>query len=131
VYRRRRCPRRIGEDVIAGELGRRNDDAECVVALDGAEHDAVQVWMDMVAALEAVQRPDGVLEAGCWTRRMSKRSRQAVNGKLCRAVGDREAWAIPFITAVRNAGGELVDQARVPSDAAAAAREDAAFAGGQ
>jgi hypothetical protein len=114
-----------------------------VVALDGAEHDAVQVWMDMVAALEAVaagcgtnaitavQRPDGVLEAGCWTRRMSKRSRQAVNGKLCRAVGDREAWAIPFITAVRNAGGELVDQARVPSDAAAAAREDAAFAGGQ
>jgi hypothetical protein len=35
-------------------------------------------------------------------------------------------WAIPFITAVRNAGGELVDQARVPSDIVAAVREDAA-----
>jgi len=28
-------------------------------------------------------------------------------------------WAIPFIDAVRRAGGELVDQARVPSDVVA------------
>jgi len=33
-----------------------------------------------------------------------------------------ELWAVPFINAVRSAGGELVDQARVPSDLVAAAR---------
>ena len=31
-------------------------------------------------------------------------------------------WAIPFINAVRSAGGEVVDQARVPSDVVAAVR---------
>lgn len=31
-------------------------------------------------------------------------------------------WAVPFIDAVRSAGGELIDQARVPSDLVAAAR---------
>ena len=34
-------------------------------------------------------------------------------------------WAIPFIRAVRNSGGELVDQFRVPSDVVAAVREAA------
>jgi len=34
-------------------------------------------------------------------------------------------WAVPFITAVRRAGGELVDQARIPSDVVAAIRESA------
>lgn len=32
-------------------------------------------------------------------------------------------WAIPFIDAVRRSGGELVDQARVPSDVVAAVRD--------
>jgi hypothetical protein len=32
-------------------------------------------------------------------------------------------WAVPFIDAVRAAGGELVDQARVPSDVVAMARQ--------
>ena len=32
-------------------------------------------------------------------------------------------WAIPFITAVRRAGGELIDQARVPSDVVAMVRD--------
>lgn len=31
-------------------------------------------------------------------------------------------WAVPFIYAVRSAGGELIDQARVPSDVVAAVR---------
>jgi Family of unknown function (DUF6325) len=33
-------------------------------------------------------------------------------------------WAIPFIDAVRSAGGELVDQARVPSEVVASFREE-------
>lgn len=33
-----------------------------------------------------------------------------------------DLWAVPFITAVRSAGGELVDQARIPSDLVTAAR---------
>jgi hypothetical protein len=33
-------------------------------------------------------------------------------------------WAIPFIDAVRDAGGDLVDQARVPSEVVAAARQE-------
>ena len=32
-------------------------------------------------------------------------------------------WAIPFVNAVRNAGGELVDQARVPAAVVQAVRE--------
>jgi hypothetical protein len=32
-------------------------------------------------------------------------------------------WAIPFIEAVRSAGGELIDQARVPSEVVGAVRE--------
>ncbi|HET9022579.1 MAG TPA: DUF6325 family protein [Ornithinibacter sp.] len=34
-------------------------------------------------------------------------------------------WVIPFVNAVRDAGGELVDQARVPSDVVDAMRRDA------
>ncbi|HEU0042519.1 MAG TPA: DUF6325 family protein [Jiangellaceae bacterium] len=34
-------------------------------------------------------------------------------------------WAVPFINAVRNAGGDLVDQARIPSAVVAAVRHDA------
>jgi hypothetical protein len=33
-------------------------------------------------------------------------------------------WAIPFVNAVRNAGGELVDQARVPSAVVQAVRDE-------
>ena len=32
-------------------------------------------------------------------------------------------WVVPFVNAVRNAGGELVDQARVPADVVAALRQ--------
>lgn len=32
-------------------------------------------------------------------------------------------WAVPFITAVRNAGGELVDQARIRADVVSALRQ--------
>ena len=32
-------------------------------------------------------------------------------------------WAIPFIEAVRSAGGEVIDQARVPSSVVAEIRE--------
>lgn len=32
-------------------------------------------------------------------------------------------WVVPFVNAVRNAGGELVDQARVPADVVAAVRQ--------
>jgi hypothetical protein len=37
-------------------------------------------------------------------------------------------WAIPFVDAVRRAGGELIEQARVPSDVVAAVRTAAASA---
>jgi hypothetical protein len=35
-------------------------------------------------------------------------------------------WAIPFITAMRNAGAEMVDQARIPSDVVAAVLQGSA-----
>jgi hypothetical protein len=35
-------------------------------------------------------------------------------------------WAIPFIRAVRAAGGELLDQTRVPAEVLRAARRNAA-----
>jgi hypothetical protein len=38
-------------------------------------------------------------------------------------------WAIPFINAVRDSGGELIDQARVPSEVVAAVREATGEAG--
>ncbi|HEY9409466.1 MAG TPA: DUF6325 family protein [Jiangellaceae bacterium] len=33
-------------------------------------------------------------------------------------------WAIPFVTAVRNAGGEVADQARIPADVVARALQN-------
>lgn len=38
-------------------------------------------------------------------------------------------WAIPFVNAVRDAGGEVVDQARIPYDVVAAVRQELAGAG--
>jgi hypothetical protein len=38
-------------------------------------------------------------------------------------------WAIPFVNAVRRAGGEVVDQARIPYDVVAAVRAELAAAG--
>ncbi len=32
-------------------------------------------------------------------------------------------WVVPFVNAVRNAGGELVAQARIPADVVAALRQ--------
>jgi Family of unknown function (DUF6325) len=43
-------------------------------------------------------------------------------GNSVAVVAVENLWAIPFINAVRSAGGELVDQARVPSDVVAAVR---------
>ena len=37
-------------------------------------------------------------------------------------------WAIPFVTAVRNAGGELTDQARIPADVVARALQNSGSA---
>ncbi|HEU4544406.1 MAG TPA: DUF6325 family protein [Jiangellaceae bacterium] len=34
-------------------------------------------------------------------------------------------WAIPFVKAVRNAGGEVADQARIPADVVARVLQDA------
>ena len=38
-------------------------------------------------------------------------------------------WAIPFVNAVANAGGEVLDQARIPYDVVAAVRAELAGAG--
>ncbi len=46
-------------------------------------------------------------------------------GSSVAVVAIENMWAIPFIYAVRNAGGELVDQARVPSDVVAMVRRGA------
>ena len=43
-------------------------------------------------------------------------------GSSVAVVAIENVWAIPFIYAVRRAGGELIDQARVPSDVVAAVR---------
>jgi hypothetical protein len=40
-------------------------------------------------------------------------------------VAVENVWAVPFIEAVRRAGGELVDQARVPSEVVDAVRSEA------
>jgi hypothetical protein len=40
-------------------------------------------------------------------------------------------WAIPFVNAVRDAGGEVVDQARIPYDVVAAVRQELAGAGSE
>jgi hypothetical protein len=37
-------------------------------------------------------------------------------GNSVAVIAVENLWAVPFINAVRSAGGELVDQARVPSD---------------
>lgn len=44
-------------------------------------------------------------------------------GNSVAVVAVENLWAIPFIEAVRSAGGELIDQARVPSDVVAAVRQ--------
>jgi Family of unknown function (DUF6325) len=46
-------------------------------------------------------------------------------GNSVAVVAVENLWAIPFINAVRDAGGELIDQARVPSAVVAAVREAA------
>jgi hypothetical protein len=46
-------------------------------------------------------------------------------GSSVAVIAVENLWAIPFIRAVRNSGGELVDQFRVPSDVVAAVREAA------
>ena len=46
-------------------------------------------------------------------------------GSSIAVVAVENLWAVPFIQAVRSAGGELVDQARVPSDVVDAVRQGA------
>jgi hypothetical protein len=48
------------------------------------------------------------------------------SGSSVAVVAIENLWAIPFIYAVRNAGGELVDQVRVRSEVVAAVRRDIA-----
>jgi hypothetical protein len=43
-------------------------------------------------------------------------------GNSIAVIAVENLWAVPFINAVRSAGGELVDQARVPSDVVDAVR---------
>lgn len=50
-------------------------------------------------------------------------------GNSVAVIAVENLWAVPFINAVRNAGGEVVDQARVPSEAVAAYRSLAAEQG--
>lgn len=45
-------------------------------------------------------------------------------GSSVAVVAAENLWAIPFINAVRSAGGELVEQVRVPSAVVDAVRED-------
>jgi hypothetical protein len=47
-------------------------------------------------------------------------------GSSMAVIAVENLWAVPFIKAVRDAGGELVDQARVRSDVVAAMRADLA-----
>jgi hypothetical protein len=46
-------------------------------------------------------------------------------GSSVAVIAVENLWAVPFIEAVRDSGGELVDQFRVPSDVVAAVREAA------
>jgi len=46
-------------------------------------------------------------------------------GSSVAVVAVENLWAIPFINAVRSAGGELIDQARVPSEVVAMVRDAA------
>jgi Family of unknown function (DUF6325) len=46
-------------------------------------------------------------------------------GNSIAVIAVENLWAVPFINAVRSAGGELVDQARVPSDVVDAVRRAA------
>jgi Family of unknown function (DUF6325) len=46
-------------------------------------------------------------------------------GSSIAVIAVENLWAIPFIDAVRSSGGELIDQARVPSAVVAAVREAA------
>jgi hypothetical protein len=50
-------------------------------------------------------------------------------GNSVAVIAVENLWAVPFINAVRDAGGEVVDQARVPADAVAAYRSLAAEQG--
>ena len=47
-------------------------------------------------------------------------------GSSVAALVVENTWAIPFVTAMRNAGAQVIDQARIPSDVAAEVLERAA-----
>ena len=47
-------------------------------------------------------------------------------GSSVAALVIENTWAIPFVTAMRDAGAEVMDQSRIPSDVAAAVLERAA-----
>jgi hypothetical protein len=44
-------------------------------------------------------------------------------GSSVAALVVENTWAIPFVTAMRNAGAQVIDQSRIPSDVAAAVLE--------
>jgi hypothetical protein len=47
-------------------------------------------------------------------------------GNSVAALVVENTWAIPFVTAMRNAGAEVIDQSRIPSDVAAEVLDRAA-----
>ena len=49
-------------------------------------------------------------------------------GNSVAALVVENTWAIPFVTAMRNAGAEVIDQSRIPSDVAAEVLQRAAGA---
>jgi hypothetical protein len=50
-------------------------------------------------------------------------------GESAAVVAVENRWAIPFVNAVRAAGGEVVDQARIPADVVEAVRREAGLTG--
>jgi hypothetical protein len=68
---------------------------------------------------------DGQLGGGLLDKEdVDEVARELPPGSSVAVVVIENLWAIPFIDAVREAGGELVDQARVPSDVVAAVRQE-------
>ncbi|MBO0882159.1 MAG: DUF1269 domain-containing protein [Mycobacterium sp.] len=73
---------------------------------------------------------DGQLEGGLLDAEDVEEVAAGVpQGSSIAVIAVENLWAIPFINAIRDAGGEVVDQARVPSDAVAAYRSLAAKQG--
>ena len=76
--------------------------------------DAVEPFIDLDGAA-----PGGLLDE----EDMAEAAEGLDNNSSVAVLVVENIWAIPFINSLRNAGAELIDQARVPYDVAAAALE--------